>query len=161
MSAPSPAGAVPDLDFQTTEGYADFVGEFIARTLPKARWTHRAHLVTGLWHLLHHSPEESLTLLRERISAYNVAVGNANTDTAGYHETLTQFYVSGISHWLHQHAALRANPPELARRLLASRFADKSLPLEYYSKELLFSVAARRNGVVPDLQPLDHFNLST
>jgi hypothetical protein len=155
MSEPSPAPAVAaidaSLDFPSTEAYAEFVGQFIAGTLPKPRWTHRAHLVTGLWHLLHHSPEESLKLLRERIRAYNVAVGGVNTDTAGYHETLTQFYVTGIHQWLVEHTALRTNPPGLARRLLTSRFADKNFPLEFYSKELLFSVEARRDGVSPDL----------
>ena len=152
MSTPPPVAAAADatLDFQSAEEYTAFVEQFIARTLPKPRWTHRAHLVTGLWHLLHHSPEESLKLLRERIRAYNIAVGDVNTDAAGYHETLTQFYVTGINQWLAQHAARRTSPPELARRLLASRFADKNFPLEFYSKELLFSVEARRNAVPPD-----------
>jgi len=159
MSTPLPVAPAADaaLDFQSAEEYTAFVEQFIACTLPKPRWTHRAHLLTGLWHLLHHSPEESLKLLRERIRAYNVAVGGVNTDTAGYHETLTQFYVTGINQWLTEHAALRTNPPELARRLLASRFGDKNFPLEFYSKELLFSVEARRDGVKPDRRSLVEF----
>jgi hypothetical protein len=163
MSTPSPVAPAADagLNFQSAAEYTAFVEQFVARTLPKPRWTHRAHLVTGLWHLLHHSPEESLNLLRERIRAYNVAVGGVNTDTAGYHETLTQFYVTGINQWLTEHTALRTDPPELARRLLATRFADKDFPLEFYSKELLFSIEARANGVAPDLKQIDHFNIST
>ena len=156
MSASSSAAPAADaaLDFQSAEEYTAFVEQFIARTLPKPRWTHRAHLVTGLWHLLHHSPEESLSLLRERIRAYNVAVGGESTDTAGYHETLTQFYVTMISHWLAAQDGLRADWPALVRRLLESRLVDKNLPLEFYSKELLFSVDARRNGIRPDLRPV-------
>ena len=146
-----------ELDFQSAEEYTAFVEQFIARTLPKPRWTHRAHLITGLWHLLHHSPEEALKLLRERIRAYNVAVGGENTDTGGYHETLTQFYVTMISHWLARQDGLRADWPALVRRLLESRLVDKNLPQEYYSKELLSSVEARRNGVLPDRRALDDF----
>ena len=141
-----------ELSFRSAEEYTAFVKQFIARTLPKPRWTHRAHLVTGLWHLLHHCPEESLNLLRERIRAYNVAVGGENTDTAGYHETLTQFYITMISQWLASQDGLRADWPALVRRLLESRLVDKNLPLEFYSKALLFSVEARRNGVEPDLR---------
>jgi len=158
MSEPvSAAPVLADLDFQSTEEYTSFVEQFIARTLPKPRWTHRAHLVTGLWHLLHYSPEESLVLLRERIRAYNVAVGGVNTDTAGYHETLTQFYVAMIGQWLANQDGLRADPPALARRLLASPLVDKNYPLEFYTKELLFSVDARRHGVAPDLRALRLF----
>jgi len=29
------------------------VQRFITRTLPKVEWTHAAHLVVGLWHVLH------------------------------------------------------------------------------------------------------------
>lgn len=143
------------LDFKTAAELDGFVERFIARTLPKPSWTHCAHLVVGLWHLLHHSPEESLSLLRVRIRAYNIATGGENTDTAGYHETLTQFYVTAVHHWLEGESDAHENPTELARRLLASRFADKNFPLEFYSKELLFSVEARRTGVAPDLQPIN------
>jgi hypothetical protein len=45
--------------------------------------------------------------------------------------------------------------PGLIRMLLASRLVDKNLPLECYSKELLFSPAARRAWMEPDLRSLD------
>ena len=159
----TPISAAPavdvELNFQSADEYCDFVEQFIAGTLPKPRWTHRAHLVTGLWHLLQYSPEESLQLLRERIRAYNVAVGGENTDTAGYHETLTRFYVTVISQWLANQDGLRTNWPALGRRLLESRLADKNLPLAYFSKDLLFSPAARRAWIIPDLMPLNGENL--
>jgi hypothetical protein len=46
---------------------------FCERTLPKGQWTHEAHLRVGLWHVLRHPADRALDLLRERISAYNVA----------------------------------------------------------------------------------------
>lgn len=142
------------LDFPSVGAVAAFVEQFNNRTLPKARWTHGAHLVVGLWHLLHHPPAVTLELLQQRIRSYNLAVGVANTDSGGYHETLTQFYVTGISQWLTRNADGRERPLELVRRLLASRFADKNFPLEFYSRELLFSIEARRGLVAPDLRPL-------
>jgi len=38
-------------------------------------------------------------------------------------------------------------------RLLASPVADRAWPLSFYSRERLFSVAARREWVEPDLRP--------
>src|SRR5579862_6067629 len=60
------------------------------RTLPKTVWTHAAHFAATLW-LLRCRPE--IEIEREMpgfIRAYNEATGGANTDTSGYHETITQ-----------------------------------------------------------------------
>ena len=65
----------------------------INKTLPKSEWTHHAHLQTGLWHVLHHDAATAMNLMRERIRAYNLCTGVANTDTTGYHETITCFYL--------------------------------------------------------------------
>lgn len=126
---------------------------FCARTLPKREWTHHAHLRVGLWHLLHHSPDESLTLLRDRIRALNETHGVANTETGGYHESITRFYVWRIA------AFLRASDPgkpsgELADELIAS-CGDKDLPLRDWSRDRLMSVEARLRWVEPDLAPLE------
>lgn len=140
-----------DLRFHSTEEISEFVRQFVDRSLPKERWTHRAHLVVGLWHLLHHSPEESLDLLRGRIRAYNVATGGVNTDTEGYHETLTRFYVVAIGQFLARQDGVRRDWPKLFAALLDSRLADKKLPLEFYSRDRIMSVEARREWVTPDL----------
>jgi hypothetical protein len=63
-------------------------------SLPKAQWTHEAHLRVGLWHLLAYSTDEALEMMRARITAYNVACGVGNTDSSGYHETITRFFVT-------------------------------------------------------------------
>jgi hypothetical protein len=131
--------------------------EFIARTLPKAQWTHQAHLRAGLWHALHHSDDVSLDLLRERIRAYNESTGGVNTSNAGYHETITRFYVGIIRLFLNSVDAGRSID-ELAQELIA-RFGDKDLPLYYYSRERLYSTEARMGWLAPDLKPLAPVNL--
>jgi hypothetical protein len=123
-----------------------------ARTLTKAEWTHYAHLRTGLWHLLHHGPEEALLLLRERIRALNESHGVANTPTAGYHETITRFYVWQIGKFLEEEGRDKC-VDELAEKLIL-RYGDKDLPLAYWSREKLFSSDARLGWVEPDLRPL-------
>ncbi len=126
-----------------------FVHDFERCTLPKSRWTHQAHLLVGLWYLSRHTPAEALNIVRTRIRAYNVAVGTANTDTGGYHETITRLYLDGIA----AHMA-RVGTSSLTRSLellLKSPLARSDWPLEFYSRERLFSVRARRQWVEPDL----------
>jgi hypothetical protein len=124
-----------------------------ARTLPKAEWTHEAHLRAGLWHVRQHGAAAALELLRARITAYNESVGTRNTDTSGYHETITRFYVTIIDRFLA--ANDRAMPvDDLAARLLAE-YGDRRLPMRYYSEGRLFSVVARRSWVEPDLRSIE------
>lgn len=126
------------------------VGEgLLARTLPKAEWTHEAHLAACAWLVLERPDVALESELPGIISAYNVAVGGENTDTAGYHETLTQLYIIGVRRFLRGCAAegLLAK----VNALLSSEIARRSWPLRFYSRELLFSVAARRGWVEPDL----------
>jgi hypothetical protein len=125
---------------------------FCERTLPKGQWTHEAHLRVGLWHVLRHPADRALDLLRERISAYNVATETANTDDAGYHETITRFFVTRISQFVA--AADRTRPIDDLAAELILLLGDARAPLEFYSRERLMSVEARRGWVEPDLQPL-------
>ena len=123
------------------------------RSLPKAEWTHAAHLAA------------TMRLVRTRdaglerdlpgiIRTYNVAVGGVNDDTSGYHETITQAYLAAIRAFV---ATLPAGIADSAAAagLLASPMGDKAWPLSFWSRERLFSVAARRGWIAPDLAPLD------
>lgn len=126
------------------------IGEgLLARTLPKADWTHEAHLAACAWLLLERPeivPERDLP---DIIRSYNVAVGGENTDTAGYHETLTQLYIIGVRAFL----AARPDDGLLAQvnALLSSAIGRRDWPFRYYSRNLLFSLEARRGWVEPDL----------
>jgi len=125
----------------------------LAATLPKAEWTHEAHLAACLWLLREcpdFAPEAQLPGI---ISAYNVASGGENTDSAGYHETLTQLYIRGVR------AFAATLPAEMAladavNALLASQIGDRNWPLCFYSRARLFSVEARHGWLEPDLAPV-------
>ena len=90
----------------------------MTRTLPKSEWTHAAHFASALW-LIACCPEIDVAqAMPGMIRSYNEATGGANTDTSGYHETITQ-------------ASLRA-----ARAFLAER---AGLPLYAVCNELMAS----------------------
>ena len=129
---------------------AAFIRAFETCTLPKPRWTHQAHLLVGLWYLSRHAPDAALNIVRERIRAYNEAVGTANTNDSGYHETLTRLYLDGIA----AHIARHSNEPltKSLALLLETPLARSDWPLTHYSRERLFSVRARQQWVEPDLR---------
>ena len=139
--------------FQTDAAVRHVGLGLLDRSLPKDAWTHEAHLAACLW-LVRERPD----VVPERdlpgiISAYNLAVGGQNTDTGGYHETLTQLYVRGVRAFA---AALPASLAllECVNRLLVSDIGLRDWPLRFYSRKRLFSVEARRAWIEPDLAPL-------
>ena len=124
--------------------------QFLDATLPLEEWSHHAHLRVGLWHLLHYSAAEALDRLRVGIRSYNAACGVANTDTSGYHETITRLYVVLIAHFLDQRDYTEP-VDELAFDLIEA-IGDTKLPFTYYSRERLMSKEARRRWVEPDIR---------
>ncbi len=126
---------------------ATLVSAFEARTLPKEAWTHAAHVTVGAVFAHRYGRPEALARLRAMIPPYNVATGGENTDTAGYHDTITAYYAGAAAD------AVRgaASEDEAARLALAGEHLTREAPLNYWSRELLFSTSARRGFVAPDL----------
>ena len=131
----------------------DIVAAILDCKLTKAEWTHEAHLRLGFWHLLRFPPDDSLDRLRTAIRNCNLATGGTNTETNGYHETITRFYVAVISQFVSK--ADRTRPIEELAEELLNQFGSKALPLQYWSRERLYSVEARMGWSEPDLRPLD------
>ena len=126
------------------------VGEgLLARTLPRAEWTHEAHLAACVWIVLERpdiAPERDLPDLIRR---YNESVGGVNSDSEGYHETITQVSISAV-----RAALARSTGRGLCERvnaLLQAEEGRRDWPLRLYSKERLFSREARLGWVEPDL----------
>jgi hypothetical protein len=131
------------------------VKAFEERTLPKTEWTHAAHLTVGLYYCYHNSLGVAKNLMSDGIYWLNDAHGTANTETSGYHETLTVFWLKTMAGFL-ERTGREQGLTQLANGLVAA-YSDTKLPLNYYSRERLFSVEARLNYVEPDL---DLFSMS-
>ncbi|HEX4762156.1 MAG TPA: hypothetical protein VFU87_05125 [Sphingomicrobium sp.] len=130
------------------------IGEgLLARTLPRAEWTHEAHLGATAY-LLTKRPDVDLDAkLPGIIRRYNESVGGVNSDTEGYHETITRVFLHGVRLFLAE-AAPDEPLHELVNELLFSSMGRRDWPLRFYSAERLFSVEARRKFVPPDLAAL-------
>jgi hypothetical protein len=130
-----------------------FVLRFRQRTLPKAEWTHAAHLSVGAWHVYRYGVAAAVDLLRNGIRALNESHGTANTDSGGYHESITRAYAHLIAEFL-AGCPENATLSERVEALLASPLANRDALLQYYSRDRLMSVAARRDWKPPDLRQL-------
>ena len=126
---------------------------FLDRTLPKEEWTHEGHFAAALWLLRNRADLAGPDEMRELIMRYNDATGKPNTDSEGYHHTITRASMRAAAHHL---IALPPGEPlhEVLRSLMRSACGRTDWLLEYWRAETLFSVAARRSWVNPDLAPL-------
>jgi len=130
----------------------EFLHAFFHHTLPKAQWTHAAHVTLAAC-LLHQGDVPSvLPVVRNAISSYNVSVGTQNTDTSGYHETLTVFWLRVVAQ------SLRQSPSEsrlrAVRCIVAAYGTERSLHRLYYSRDIVTCATARRAWIEPDLKSL-------
>jgi len=130
------------------------IGEgLLAGTLPRADWTHEAHLAATLYLVRRRTDIDLDSALPGIIRAYNESVGGVNDDSQGYHDTITRVFLHGVRLFL---ATARTDAPlhRLVNELLLSPMGRREWPLRFYSLERLFSVEARRNFVPPDLTAL-------
>jgi hypothetical protein len=139
--------------FRTNEEIFSLVRRFNDRTLPRAEWTHVAHLTVALWYLLEFDWTEATERVRRGIKRYNAAHDIAATPTGGYHETLTLFWLNVVRAFLEGGRNEARALVSLANELAAT--ADRELPLRHYTRDRLFSPEARASWVEPDLKPLD------
>ena len=139
--------------FRTNEEIFSLVRRFGDCTLPRAEWTHAAHLTVALWYLLEFDWPEATERVRRGIQRYNAAHGIRPTPTGGYHETLTLFWLRVVRSFLEGGRNEARSLVSLANELTAS--ADSGLPLRHYTRARLFSTEARASWVEPDLKPVD------
>ncbi len=135
----------------TSDAEVERLGEgLLACTLERADWTHEAHLAATTYLLLKRPDIDLDADLPTIIRRFNESVGGVNSDTEGYHETITRAFLHGVRLFLSE--ADTSEPlHELVNGLLLSPMGRRDWPLRFYSRERLFSVDARRDFVTPDL----------
>lgn len=137
----------------TEEEIDEFLSQFESCTLPKEQWTHAAHLLTGACYVHALGERGAADHMRDRVRRYNVATGGQNTDTTGYHETVTLAWIKLLARLLNDLEPMAR--AEFAR-IAVSRFEhERKIFDRYYDFDVVSSVEARRRWVPPTLQSLD------
>ncbi len=138
--------------YHSEEEIDKLVERFQIRTLEKEKWTHFAHLTTGLYFLKTHDQHDATCRIKSGIVAYNIAVGGENTGNSGYHETMTIFWMEVLHFFVNEFP--EDTLLELSKRFLTSPLADKKLPMDFYDAETLMSPLYRSRYIAPDKQSL-------
>jgi hypothetical protein len=146
------AGYMPALPVTECEIDA-FIAAFEGCTLPKEEWTHGAHLLTGACYVHALGEPEAIERMRLCVRRYNESVGGKNSDTSGYHETITVAWIKLLNSLLE-----RSKP--IARATFAALAVEhfreqKNIFRRYYDFDLVASTEARRSWVAPTLRPLE------
>jgi hypothetical protein len=140
----------PVRHFLSDEAVAHVGEGLLARSLRREEWTHEAHLAATTYLILKHPEIDLDTELPGLIRRFNERVGGVNSDTEGYHDTITRAYLRGVRLFLEEADASRPMH-DLVNELLVSPMGRRDWPLRFWSKDRLMSVEARRGFVPPDL----------
>ena len=127
---------------------SSFIHQWEARTLPKADWTHAAHVAVCAFYTAEYGPADALRRMREGIPLYNLAVGGQNTEDAGYHETLTCLWAKIVADFL---ADESYSTPFYAVEATVLRYGqERKLHESFYTYDVVANRLARRQWVPPD-----------
>ena len=130
---------------------ASFMQAFEDGQLPKASWIHASHIAVATVYL-RRCRGEALPTMRAAIVRYNQAVGTENSESSGYHETLTIFWLAVLAECLDSMDA--TSTVDAVCRLIGMFGGRRSLHTEYYSTDIVKSLEARRSWFPPDKKPL-------
>jgi hypothetical protein len=125
----------------------------LACSLEVADWTHEAHLGATAYLLLNRPEIDLDKNLPGFIRRFNESLGGVNSDTEGYHDTITRTFLAGVRLFLAE-PRNSESLHEIVNALLLSPMGRRDWPLRFYSRPRLFSVEARRSFVTPDLASL-------
>lgn len=122
------------------------------RTLPKSAWTHAAHFAAAVWMLRCRPDLDASIVLPQTIRAYNESTGVVNTETGGYHETITQASLRAARAFVDREPSMSLF--EICNAILASPLGRSDWLLQYWTRSRLFSPDARRVWIDPDVLPM-------
>ena len=113
----------------------------------KDNFSHQDHLAVAVWYL-RQDEAQAVNLMRASLHRFL----DHYDCRANYHETLTRFWIRLV-----QRALAGASPNQTlldATNAVVSQLNDSRIAFDYYSKELVESVAAKERWIEPDLKKL-------
>ncbi|MCD9187517.1 MAG: hypothetical protein LUM44_13950 [Pyrinomonadaceae bacterium] len=123
------------------------VESFENATISRKAWGHTEHLVVGVYYVWNNDFDTALNKMRKGIFNLLDAFGVDRTKEDPYHETLTHFWIKTLDDY--KNLRFENSLIENCRGIVEN--FDKNYPLNYYSRELLFSAEARKEFVAADL----------
>jgi hypothetical protein len=127
------------------------VASFEDATIERGVWKHAEHLVVALYYVNKFGDVDAATD-KMRDGLFNLLTEGFKVDLSKempYHETLTVFWMKTIDEFSRSTNGMSLH--EKANNLIET--FDKDYPLNFYTREYLFSDDARARFVEPDFLP--------
>src|SRR5436305_8646195 len=128
-----------------------FVEAWKAGKLPKAEWTHAAHVAVAAYFAFDHAAAATFAIMKTGILHHNVSVRTTNTEDNGYHETLTRFWAGEIGDFVR--TGRFASRLDAVRAAVSVFGSDRDRFRAFYSFDVVRDRRARRECVAPDRHP--------
>jgi hypothetical protein len=119
-------------------------------SLPGPEFTHTAHIAVSSFIAWHHTLPDTYSRMKIGLYRFNEANGTPNSDTRGYHETLTRFWCTLLFH--HIHTGQFPGCLDATNAMIALYGSQKRAERPYYSFDVLTSVRARKEWIAPDVR---------
>ena len=136
------------MKYKTENEIYNIVRSFEDCMISREEWKHAEHLTVAFYYIKNSSSLREATD-KMRVGIFNLlkAFGVDLIKEMPYHETMTRFWMKVVFDF-----AKNKNGYSIvdATNLILENFDDKDFPLKFYSRELLFSDAARKDFVEPD-----------
>ena len=143
-----------DFDYpflESAEILEKFVNAWVTGVLPKAAWTHAAHVAVTGYYAFDAPPEMVYDRMKRGILYFNSCVGVVNGPDSGYHDTLTRFWSNTISEAIRN--GVRTSRFDAAVRAVERFGEDRDLPRLFYSFDVVRDRRARTEWISPDRSP--------
>ena len=135
------------------DAWISYIGAgFADRSLPASEFSHQAHWAAVIWLLAGHDPAWVAQEMPGMIRAFNEAHGGVNSDSEGYHETISLASIAAAAHQMEQMPG--ADNSAVLAAIFSAEFGDPNWLLRHWRRDTLFAPSARRHWVAPDLVPL-------
>lgn len=116
-----------------------------------ADFSHELHVRLAYVYLSRASQEEAVQAMRTWTFRY---LAHHDIDPSKYNETLTRAWMLAVRHFMVRTPGSRSSEDFVAQN---PQILDSRIMMTHYTKDLLWSEAARRDFVEPDLDPIPRY----
>ena len=125
-----------------------FRSAFEALQVERGEFDHSAHVRLAYVYLCEHAVDDAVARMKRALLAFLTHLGIGESK---YHETITRAWVMAVDHFMNRSEAC-SSYADLIR--LNPQLLDSKIMLTHYSADVLFSPAARRAFVEPNVQSI-------
>jgi hypothetical protein len=138
------------MKYENESDILEVVRSFEDGTISREKWKHAEHLTVAFYYIKNSSSLVEATD-KMRVGIFNLlkSFGVDLEKEMPYHETMTGFWMKVVYDFAENKNGYSVVD---ATNLILENFCDKDFPLKFYSRELLFSDAARSKFVEPDIK---------